>query len=52
MSCLNTTIAFAAMLLSACGGGESKNEPKEKEQMETDIHSFSRPEEVVMKHLS
>lgn len=52
MSCLNTTIAFAAMLLSACGGGESKNEPKEKEQMETDIHSFSRPEEAVMKHLS
>ncbi|MFM7079878.1 MAG: aminopeptidase, partial [Bacteroidota bacterium] len=45
-------IASAAILLSACGTGELKTDLKEKKQMVSDVHSFSRPEEAVMKHLS
>ena len=42
---------FAAILLSvSCGSKENK--PSKTETMNQDIHSFSRPEEAVVKHLS
>lgn len=51
MSTLFRNSLFAAILLSvACGSKENK--PFNTETMTKDIHSFSRPEEAVVKHLS
>jgi leukotriene A-4 hydrolase/aminopeptidase len=47
------SIIIAAMLLSACGSGlKTEDKSIKPSNMSNDIHSFSRPYEAIMTHLS